>query len=1782
VFLLVWALLTLPGITSAIAIDDDDEAELVKHAENLFKEQLYVEAFPIFSQLLSVYPEDINYNFKFSVCVLFADENKASAISLLEKVTANAEADKRAYYYLGYAYHLNYKFRKAITAYNNFKNSASKKDLAKLPIDRRVAMCENGLTLLRNKVELGVISKTEIKETEYFRTYDMKLLTGKILVKPNDFKTSNDMDKNEESLVYLGKNAKTLFFSSYGKSGDNRDLYVVAKKPDGAWGTAERLPDHINSPYDENFPVMHPNSKFLYFSSNGHNSMGGYDVFKARYDSTTNRWSKPVNLDFAINSTDDDILYLPTADERTAYFSSKRSSIQGKISVYQVMLNEPPGRFTEEGAPELTVVEEIAEPLSIEEILKEAKLDVNATPEDFSEVESSSPVASQPPETMQAETFTELSDEEMVEIGFEYAEKIKKDELRLKSEAEAAFETARNKKDRSTAKANEAQAIGSRLDNIADAGQKETAKQKAEILGMESKKLAKQAVQAFEIAKSLTEEAEEREKQSSTAYTTAEKIKTATTSSPKGDAIPLLIEQKVLAQSIETDPQGVTQRAEEKEEQAKLKESQASEAYEKIQFMENEITEIDTDIKSLMEQADKTKEAVIKEEILSQAQELEAEKRDTEDDLKNTYVEASTLDEEATSLRQEADFQEELSNEILSASKDVANALPVKQDTEIDVTASNETDYSTQTTPETATNQPDNEQPLVSIVSQSEPDVSTTEPDTSPTETDASPQEENADVATSVDPTTPVNNEARPVENATDASTATTNPEEAFEINEETVAAAVINEQTIAEESLAVEKLESEADSYDEEARAIREKAASADPAFRENALQEAEKFETAAAQKRTQASEGKSLINSYTFRTNVSQYEDLGTNSKYLTPEDLEEVEDEQEESVASFEKAQELREAAETIDDPKDKALALQEADKLEVKSIAMQTKVNNRLTYLENKGTITQKTKSTVAMEPEEVAAFNEFNTASDNLYIEAKAMRENAATTDDPKEKAVAYRTADALEQQALEKQQSAINLHELYKYEDVLFDAVKITQPMSAQDQERLDALSTDYDRLSEEKKAIRESAETLEDPVEVVAALRRANDLESQALDKQREALNMYFEADDEVAALLSEEPSGDRSPDPDSTDDEVPTETSEPLVSIEPEASATDTGPIDSETKITTSNDPARNTEASTSSQPTAPTDRAPAPPATSSDQRTAEELTTDSEANRQEAERLYESIETIDDPEEMMAALDKATLLETTADAEMARARQLDNGSATVLGPASADNDKVTTIEAQTDPSANQSEDPAAADETGATIDDIPVEDVSTAITLTGSGNEDDESTTALRTEPTRVETDTNDDKATSTLSDTPNSEYVEPSDNSSNTTTYDETTPTKTAEAIEERSSTEETFSLGTVPASETTSRSGSESSSEPELLLGIDKPLQADIFTVEEMVPYTPSNPIPVNPAIPSGLLFKVQVGAFRNIIPQDLFKGINPIMGEKTSMGFIRYSAGLFSQLASANEAKGIIRGMGYNDAFVVAFYNGNRVSMADARKMLEDGTVPQPIGGTGSTFTAAAETSPAPVPGTTDIGSIDELFYTVQVGVYSRPSNLAEKFNLDELYTLRTSNGYIRYNHGKFTRFSEASNRKELVIEQGIGDAFVTVYLNGKRISVEQARSIPEASISMDNDDRLGEDEQTDFSVDLPAGDARYMVKIGEFDKDVPVNEATAFLAIKDLGIKVRNVEDKAIYTVGEFTGYEDAEELRITVESKGIDNASVVVFQDDRIISVEEYLKNTLDSESE
>ena len=101
----------------------------------------------------------------------------------------------------------------------------------------------------------------------------------------------------------------------------------------------------INTSFDENYPVLVDNGNTLYFCSKGHNSLGGYDIFRSTLDPVTNEFKQPENLGQGINSPFDDIVFIPTKDEGYAYFASDRDNLNGSINVYKVRLID--NAFTE-------------------------------------------------------------------------------------------------------------------------------------------------------------------------------------------------------------------------------------------------------------------------------------------------------------------------------------------------------------------------------------------------------------------------------------------------------------------------------------------------------------------------------------------------------------------------------------------------------------------------------------------------------------------------------------------------------------------------------------------------------------------------------------------------------------------------------------------------------------------------------------------------------------------------------------------------------------------------------------------------------------------------------------------------------------------------------------------------------------------------------------------------------------------------------------------------------------------------------------------------------------------------------------------------------------------------------------------------------------------------------------------------------------------------------------------------------------------------------------------
>ncbi|MCO4815179.1 MAG: hypothetical protein KC454_10730, partial [Flavobacteriales bacterium] len=240
-------------------------------------------------------------------------------------------------------------------------------------------------------------------------------------------------------------------------------------------------------------------------------------------------------------------------------------------------------------------------------------------------------------------------------------------------------------------------------------------------------------------------------------------------------------------------------------------------------------------------------------------------------------------------------------------------------------------------------------------------------------------------------------------------------------------------------------------------------------------------------------------------------------------------------------------------------------------------------------------------------------------------------------------------------------------------------------------------------------------------------------------------------------------------------------------------------------------------------------------------------------------------------------------------------------------------------------------------------------------------------------------------------------------------------------------------------------------------------------------------YSEANPIPVDVESPSGLVYRVQIGAFAKPIPQNLYKEFSPVSGEKIAgTNVTRYMAGFFNSSDKVTQARSDIRGLGYSDAFVVAYCDGERISFGNARRLEASGTcVPK---GTNELLVEVAEKTAEKlgIPLTTEIPAVDEasynqapgaskadaiemmqgLFFTVQIGVFNRPVSAAVVYNLPELSTVRLPTGQIRYNTGLYNSIKEAEPRRDEALKRGIRGAFVVAYYKGQRISLWSAQQL--------------------------------------------------------------------------------------------------------------------------
>ena len=237
------------------------------------------------------------------------------------------------------------------TSRRNYKgNKLDKGDLLPYEDIYAAKKTENGCVLLTDKTEL----KKYLPENVNTRKHDASITyssDGKTIftykkdaIWQSDFvneswsplkKLNDNINVNKFNVpsVTISSDGNTLFFVATKKDGmGGKDIYKSVKKANGEWEIPVILNSNINTRDDEDAPFLTQDEKTLYFSSTGHQTMGGYDIYKSEW--INNEWTVAENIGIPFNSPADDIFFTTDNTSENGYLSSNRIEGNGDFDLY--------------------------------------------------------------------------------------------------------------------------------------------------------------------------------------------------------------------------------------------------------------------------------------------------------------------------------------------------------------------------------------------------------------------------------------------------------------------------------------------------------------------------------------------------------------------------------------------------------------------------------------------------------------------------------------------------------------------------------------------------------------------------------------------------------------------------------------------------------------------------------------------------------------------------------------------------------------------------------------------------------------------------------------------------------------------------------------------------------------------------------------------------------------------------------------------------------------------------------------------------------------------------------------------------------------------------------------------------------------------------------------------------------------------------------------------------------------------------------------------------------
>ena len=294
-------------------------------AKKLYNEGNYAEAKPAFQRLIKQAPSNASYNLWYGVCCLETGDLTTAEKHLKVAVKRRTQ---EAYRHLGELYLLTYQFDEAAEMFEEYISLLTKKKQDTAPYEARLEIANEGSRLLDKVEAVEIIDSLVVDKTDFLSAYALSEESGKLSYYKDFFQTEQDVAAS----VYTNQKGDKIYYAH--PTDENQTCLFTQSKLMDHWGDEKQLPMNVNSATNDNYPFVLSDGVTLYYASEGNGSLGGYDLFVTRYNTSSDSYLAPEQLGMPFNSPFNDYMIVIDETKQLGWFVSDRHQPEGKVCVY--------------------------------------------------------------------------------------------------------------------------------------------------------------------------------------------------------------------------------------------------------------------------------------------------------------------------------------------------------------------------------------------------------------------------------------------------------------------------------------------------------------------------------------------------------------------------------------------------------------------------------------------------------------------------------------------------------------------------------------------------------------------------------------------------------------------------------------------------------------------------------------------------------------------------------------------------------------------------------------------------------------------------------------------------------------------------------------------------------------------------------------------------------------------------------------------------------------------------------------------------------------------------------------------------------------------------------------------------------------------------------------------------------------------------------------------------------------------------------------------------------